>query len=413
MLARRYDAETARLLEEFTLHHGILPYFCTGDRAADEATQTRCVLPELQNVRLNDTTPRLLPALSPAYLPADAPLRVAFDKMCIRAACLNTYGRAYSTLPQHLLNAYGSLPGERDLTPLCAGLYLCGEDAVFFATVATEHVRVGRVLGGGAPQRIDRLAMLLAPRYASLLEAYESVARIAAAPTPHQWSDALILERGFPTFDESLPSLRASVALRFQCDEASIRHEHLLPAMHVLLAGARVVAFFGSARPPIFRYTARTRAAIATSRLGPFLRSAARAHSDDDGPGLWRFVNSAMDSRSGIAAQGPTMENHITRLERYADRFDAIRPGHGVLTDQHAAPRIQEMLRELTVFLLDDDDVRAHAGTYFTATRYIVTYEILPDRSLRCIITESDTPAGDVEDDERHHSRAQTPENVD
>jgi len=202
------------------------------------------------------------------------------------------------------------------------------------------------------------------------------------------------------------------VALRFQCDEDSIRHEHLLPAMHVLLAGARVVAFFGSARPPIFGYAARTRVAIATSRLAPFLRSAARAHADD-GPGLWRFVNSAMDSRSGIAAQGPTMENHITRLEPYADRFDAIRPGHGVLTDQHAAPRIQEMLLELTAFLLDDDDVRAHAGTYFTAARHIVTYEILPDRSLRCIITESDTPAGDVEDDERHHSRAQTPEIVD
>ena len=409
MLARRYDAETARLLEEFTLHHGILPYFCTGDRAADEATQTRCVLPELQNVRLNDTTPRLLPALSPAYLPADDPLRVAFDKMCIRAACLNTYGRVGSAP----LN--GSLPAERDLTPLCAGLYLHGEDAVFFAAVATEHVRVGRVLGGGAPQRIDRLAMLMAPRYASLLEAYESVARIAAAPTPYQWTDALILERGFPTFDESLPSLRASVALRFQCDEDSIQHEHLLPTMHVLLAGTRVVAFFGSARPPIFGYTARTRVAIATPahRLRPFLLSAARAHADDGPMGLWRFINSAMDSRSGIAAQGPTMVNHITRLERYVDRFNAIQPGHGVLTDQHAAPRIQEMLRELTVFLLDDDDVRAHAGTYFTTVRYIVTYEILPDRSLRCIITESDTPAGDVEDDERHHSRAQTPEIVD
>ena len=276
-------------------------------------------------------------------------------------------------------------------------------------------MRVGRVLGGGAPQRIDRLATLLAPRYASLLEAYESVARIVAAPTPHQWTDALILERGFPTFDESLPSLRASVALRFQCDEDSIQHEHLLPTMHVLLAGTRVVAFFGSARPPIFGYTARTRVAIATPahRLRPFLLSAARAHADDGPMGLWRFINSAMDSRSGIAAQGPTMVNHITRLERYVDRFNAIQSGHGVLTDQHAAPRIQEMLRELTVFLLDDDDVRAHAGTYFTTVRYIVTYEILPDRSLRCIITESDTPAGDVEDDERHHSRAQTPEIVD
>jgi len=398
---RRYDTEMARLLEEFTLHHGILPYFCTaGDnRAADEAAQTRCVLPELRNVRLNDTTARLFPALSPAYLPADDPLRAAFDMLCIRAACLNTYGR---------------LPGERDLTPLCAGLYLHGEEAVFFATVATERVRVGRVLGGAAPQRIDRLATLLAPRYASLLEAYESVARIAAAPTPHQWTDALILERGFPTFDESLPSLRASVALRFQCDEDSIQHEHPLPSMHVLLAGTRVVAFLDSARPPLFGYTARTRVAIATParRLAPLLLSAASAHVDD-GPDLWRFIGSAMDSRSGIAAQGPTMENHITRLERYADRFDAIRPGHGVLTDQHAAPRIQEMLRELTVFLLDDDDVRAHAGTYFTTVCYIVTYEILPDRSLRCIITASDTPAGDVEDDERHHSRAQTPENVD
>lgn len=357
------DHRVACLLEEFARSHGVPP-------SAE-------ILQGLRNARLDG--PRLLPA--PPAMDADDPLRRAFDVLYIRAACLNTRG---TLLP------------EEAFTRLCDGLYLHADEA-FFTTA--EHHRVGH-----APaRRIDRLASELAPLHESLQRAYESVARIAAAPAPLPWRDVLILERGFPTFDASLPALRAAVALRFNCAEDAIRHEPL-GLLHILLVGGtRALAFIGEARRPPYEYMARTRtcAGISANGLARFMRSTARAHTQ--APGLWHFIDDAMDIRSRIQQHGPITARYIARLEPYADRWHAARD---------AAAEIQAALRDLTAFLLDDVHTTAHSGTDFTTARYVVSYRFDPHRVLRCTITASDTPAADVERDEERLSRSQTPEVV-
>jgi hypothetical protein len=393
------------MFEEFTLVHGILQYFRTEgqDRdAGDEDRQRLCLTHDLCHVLLNDPPTRLISTR------ADDPLREPYGILCIRAAYLNTNGTQLD---------------EAALARLCDGMYSYRDREVFFAIpIIGTRLSVGQAPGrGDATRRIGLLVdSLLAGRLCnSGEEALESVARILASPPTND--RLLLLERGHPTFDESLPALLASIALRCGCDDQTIRHEPLLHGrLNVLLAETRVLAFINSASPPTYRYTATTRpvaSGVSTDdRLARFMRSMARAHTSTDARGLWNFISGAMDCRLEFAdlLQRP-FGTHLAHLPPYADRFNAL--GHGgasaPVASDNAVWEIQAMFRNLAAFIVDDDTVEAQGSAHFRTARYVISYQINTNRSLRCVIAESDAPTDDIEDENRYRSGANTPEVVD